>query len=386
MRLRCKRIVTPAGVVSGEVTVAGGRIASVGTGTQAADDVVELGRAWLVPGFIDTHVHGGGGAQCNTTDPDELHAVARFHARHGTTALLATTVSAPIEALVECLRTIAAVARAGPRGGEAAILGAHLEGPFISPKWPGAMDPGTFLEPETGVVDWLLEAGGVKWMTLAPELPGALELVERLTRVGAVASVGHSDATYAQVKAAVEAGARAGTHIFNAMRPLHHREPGVVGALLDLDEVSCELICDGVHVDPAALRIAYRAKGLGQVRLVTDAMQAAGVADGEYRLGGSRVTVTGGRALLADRPDTIAGSTLTMGAAVRGAVAFLGVDVPDAAVMAATNPARMLGLGDRKGAIAPGLDADLVVLDAALQVTATMVAGEWVSGRPDTGR
>jgi N-acetylglucosamine-6-phosphate deacetylase len=386
VRLRSERIVTPDTVLAGELTLTGGRIDSLGP--VAADgshdgEVIDVGRAWILPGFIDTHVHGGGGAQCNATDPDEITEVARFHAGHGTTALLATTVSAPVDALVESLGAIATVAEAGPRGDGAIVLGAHLEGPFLSREWHGAMDPETFLEPEQGVVARLLEAGPVQWMTFAPELPGALALVPQLVRAGAVASIGHSGATYEQVRAAVRAGARAATHTFNAMRPLHHREPGVVGAVLDLDEVSCEVICDGVHVDPVALRLAYRAKGPGQIRLVTDAMAAAGMADGEYRLGRQRVRVHEGRALLVEGSQTLAGSTLTMGDAFRNAISFLGVGVPEAATMAATNPARMLGLADHKGALAKGMDADLVVLDDDLRVQATMVAGTWVYRRGD---
>lgn len=387
MRLRSERIVTPAGVVSGEVVVNGGRIASIGppgrAGAGAAGaggETVDLGDAWVLPGFIDTHVHGGGGAQCNTTDPDELRAVTRFHARHGTTALLATTVSAPLDELVESLRTIAAVSAAQRAADGATVLGAHLEGPFISSRWPGAMDASTFLEPDEDSVERLFGAGSVKWLTLAPELPDGVGLVERVTKRGAVAAIGHSDATGAQVRAAVGAGARAATHTFNAMRPLHHREPGVVGAVLDLAAVSCELICDGVHVDPAVLRIAVRAKGRRGVRLVTDAMQAAGMADGDYLLGGARVTVRDGRALLAEAPETIAGSTLTMDAAVGNAVRLLGVGVPEASVMASGNPARLLGLHERTGALVPGLDADIVVLNDDLRILATMVAGAWVHG------
>jgi N-acetylglucosamine-6-phosphate deacetylase len=291
-------------------------------------------------------------------------------------------VSAPLDELVECLGAIARVSDAGPAADEAAVLGAHLEGPFISREWPGAMDPVTFLAPEPETIEPLLLTGAVRWMTLAPELPGALELIARLRAGGAVASVGHSDATYAQVSAAVKAGARAATHTFNAMRPLHHREPGVVGAVLDLAELSTELICDGVHVDPAALRLVHRAKGTPGVRLVTDAMQAAGMADGEYLLARTRVRVSGGRALLAEKPETIAGSTLTMEEAVRNAVGFLGVDVPAAAQMAAGNSARLLGLAERKGALGPGFDADLVVLDDELRVRATMIAGSWVDLTP----
>jgi len=353
-----------------------GRIVSVCEVSNGPGELVELGDRWLVPGYIDVHVHGGGGAQCNTSETDEVAAVARFHARHGTTALLATTAPAPMEELCAALAAIA-------RCPEPNLLGAHLEGPFLSRARPGAMDPSLFLEPDSSRLGRLLEAGAgtVRLMTLAPELPGALELIEQLVRAGVVASIGHTDATDAQVRAAVRAGAAAATHLCNAMPPFHHRRPGPVGAVLDLEEVSCELICDGVHVDPVAVRLFHRAKGASGIRLVTDAMAAAGMPEGSYRLGGRTVTVTGGRAVLTGS-DAIAGSTLTMEAAVQNAVRFLGIPVEEAVLMSSTNSARLLGLDGSKGAIAPGLDADLLVLDELLAVEAVMLSGRWVTDPP----
>jgi N-acetylglucosamine-6-phosphate deacetylase len=382
MRLRSKRIVTPAGTIAGEISIRDGHIESVGAAS-AYGDATELGRRWIVPGLLDMHVHGGGGAQCNTADPDEIARVAAFHARHGTTGMLATTVAASPDELAVAL---GAIHRAMEGSVGAGVLGAHLEGPFLSPRRPGAMDPSTFLKPEGRIAEQLLAAGGgsVRLMTLAPELPGALELVRSLVDAGVVASIGHSDATYDQARAAVWSGAHAATHAFNAMRPLHHREPGVLGAVLDLPQVSCELICDGIHAEPAALRLAYRAKGPAGVRLVTDAMQAAGMPDGEYRLGAARVRVADGRATLAD-DGSIAGSTLTMDRAVRNAVGFLGITVEEAVVLASVNPARLLGIADRKGAIAPGMDADLTILDDDLRACATVIAGAWTHGPPANG-
>jgi N-acetylglucosamine-6-phosphate deacetylase len=370
MRLRSERIVTPHGVVAGEVAVAEGRIASVDEGTCGAS-AMDLGDRWLAPGFIDVHVHGGGGAQCNTDDPAEVRAMARFHAEHGTTAMLATTVAAPVEELEVALRTIASCA-------SPTVFGAHLEGPFLSDERPGAMDPSTFVPPDADLLNRLLSAGGgaVRMMTLAPELTGSLELIAALVKSNVVASIGHSDARYHEVLAAAQAGARSATHTFNAMRPLHHREPGVVGAVLDLAALNCEMICDGVHVNPAVLRLVLRAKGLDGVRLVTDAMQAAGMADGAYRLGDADVEVVDGRATIAGG-GSIAGSTLTMDTAVRNAVNLLDVSVEDAVAMASLNPARVLGLHASKGAIAAGLDADLVVLDDELRCRGTMVGGYW---------
>jgi N-acetylglucosamine-6-phosphate deacetylase len=368
LRLRSSRIVTPAGTVAGEVVVEDGRISSVSPGPAAGE-----ASDWLVPGYIDTHVHGGGDAQFNTSDPDEVLKAARFHARHGTTGLLATTVAAPVSSLEACLGAIASCV------GRSGVLGAHLEGPFLSAEQPGAMDPSAFVSPDPAVLSRLLSAGRgtVRVMTLAPELPGAIDLILGLVDSGVVPSIGHTDADYSEASAAVRAGARAATHVFNAMRPLHHREPGVVGAVLDLPEVSCELICDGVHVDPTALRLAWRAKGGGGIRLVTDAIEAAGMPDGAYRLGRSEVVVSAGRATVLGG-DSIAGSTLTMDVAVHNAVRFLRITVEEAIVMASGNPARLLGIADRKGAIRAGMDADLVVLDEELRVRRTMIAGEWV--------
>jgi N-acetylglucosamine-6-phosphate deacetylase len=365
VRLRSQRIVTPAGTVAGEVVLEDRSIASVRRRAGAPAGAGDA--AWIVPGYIDVHVHGGGGAQCNTSDAEEVAAVAAFHARHGTTAMLATTVAAPVAELEASIR---AIERAG-------VLGAHLEGPFISRSRPGAMDPDMFLDPDPAVLERLLAAGTVGMVTLAPELPGALAAVERLAGAGVVASLGHTDASYEQVRAACDAGARSVTHLFNAMRPFHHREPGAVGAALDLEALSCELICDGVHVDPVALRLALRAKGVSGLRLVTDAMEAAGLTDGSYRLGSASVAVSGGRALLAGT-DTVAGSTLTMDAAVRGAVRLMGVTVEEAVAMASAAPARLLGLDGRKGAVAAGFDADLVLLDEELRVLRTMAGGGWV--------
>lgn len=378
LRLHSRRVVTPAETIEATVAVADGAITAVASGSD--DAAVDVGDRWLIPGLIDTHVHGGGGAQCNTASADEVGRVARFHAAHGTTALLATTVSAGIDELEDSL---GAIAQARGQTDGATVLGAHLEGPFLSEGRPGAMDPDSFLAPCVRALERLLAAGGggVAMMTIAPELQGALEVIAALAGAGVVASLGHSDADYAQAKASVSAGARSVTHLFNAMAPLHHRRPGLLGAALDLPELGCELICDGVHVDPLVMRLALRAKGVGGLRLVTDAISAAGMPDGEYRLGSVPVQVRDARATLIDG-DSIAGSTLTMDAALANAVRFLGVSVEEAVTLGSTNPAALLGLQDRKGAIAAGYDADLAVLDEDLRAASTMVSGRWVSGSP----
>ena len=297
MILRSERIVTVDGSRDGELVIEAGRIEAVRERTDATD-AFDLGDRAVLPGYIDLHVHGGGGAQCNTDDPDEVAAMARFHARHGTTALLATTVAAGVE---ELETAITAIARSTSAAGGAAVLGVHLEGPFLSRERPGqwTLQRSSILmsEPCSDCSSQATEPFGM--MTLAPELPGGLDLVRALAADGIIGSLGHSEATYAETKDAVRAGARCATHTFNAMPALHQREPGLLGAVLDLDDVSCELICDGIHVHPAVLRLAYRAKGLSRATLVTDAMEAAGLPDGEYRLGAATVNVAAGRAEVA---------------------------------------------------------------------------------------
>jgi N-acetylglucosamine-6-phosphate deacetylase len=384
--LRSERIVTAGGVLAGELRIRDGRIEAIAPAPPAPrpedTETLDLGRCWIVPGFIDTHVHGGGGAQLHSTDPDELAAACGFHAAHGTTALLATTVSAPVR---ELEAIVAAIARAAgsPQTMGARILGTHLEGPFLSPDRAGAMDPDTFLAPDISVLARLRHAaaGTLAMMTVAPELPGAGALIGACSANGTLVSIGHTDARYAEVVAAAGLGARSATHLFNAMRGLHHREPGTVGAVLDLESLNAELICDGAHVSAPALRLALRAKGAHGVRLITDAMAGAGMPDGVYRLGAGSITVTEGRAWLPGG-QTLAGSTLTMDAAVAHAVTTLGLSVPEAVALASANPARVLGLHSRKGSIAIGMDADLAVLDDQLRVVATLVGGVWVHGGP----
>jgi len=365
-------------LADGWVHVRGARIAGVGSGRvpDLGAPVVRLpAGSTLAPGFIDLHVHGGGGAQVGP-DPKAVHEVAAFHARHGTTGLLGTTVPGPKETLVDTVRAVAAVARR-PGPGAARVLGCHLEGPFLSPERPGALDVRHLRPPDRDELIRLLDAGGgsVQMLVVAPELPGALELIAEAADDGVVVSIGHTDATYDEAMAGFHRGARAATHLFNGMRALHHREPGPAGAALSEPRVTAEIIADGIHLHPATLRLAHAAKGPGRLALVTDAMQATGLADGEYRLGDQTVTVTAGTARIPS--GSLAGSTLTMDRAVRACVEN-GIPLPDALQMATATPAALLGIGEVTGRIAPGADADLVVLDETLAAVGTMVGGEWV--------
>ena len=366
-------MVTPAGVLpDGWVTVSGAVVTGVGTGPPPPGERrVQLDGGWLLPGYIDLHVHGGGGYDFGA-GPDELAAAVAFHRAHGTTRTLVSLVTAPVARMCEQLRWIAALAEAGPRPG-GHVVGAHLEGPFLSHARCGAQHPEHLLEPDPQTLAELLKAGQgwVRAVTLAPELPGGLDLVDRLVDEGVVAAVGHTDARYAEALAGFARGATLLTHAYNGMRPVHHREPGPVAAALDAG-ATCEVINDQIHVHPAAVRLIAH----GRVALVTDAIDAAGRGDGRYTLGGQDVVVAEGQARLAGN-GALAGSTLTMDAAVRTAVQEVGLPIEAASAAASGEPARVHGLADRCGAIATGLDADLVVLDDDLRVRRVMAQGAW---------
>jgi N-acetylglucosamine-6-phosphate deacetylase len=372
MLISAGRVVTPARVFApGWVLVEGDRVLDVQPGPPARPADVDLPAATLVPGYVDVHVHGGGGATFDSGDPDQAATVTRTHLAHGTTTMVASLVTDRQPSLVRSVHELSALVEDG------LLAGLHLEGPWLSPLHAGAHDPDLLARPTPGAVDELVEAaaGHLRMVTLAPELPGGLDAVRRLSAAGVVAAVGHTDATYDQARAALDAGASVGTHLFNAMRGLHHREPGPVTALLEHPDACVELIADGVHLHPAVLRLAATRKPHLAV-LVTDAMAAAGVGDGDYRLGDLSVQVRDGEARLADS-GTIAGSTLTMAAAVRFAVRVAGLPIEDVVRAATASPAAMLGL-PKVGALRPGYRADLVVLDDDLAVLRVLHHGVWV--------
>jgi N-acetylglucosamine-6-phosphate deacetylase len=363
----------------GHVVVEDDRISQVGPGPGPDDgEVRDLGGRWLIPGLVDVHVHGGAGGDFTSPDPEEHAEAVLFHARNGTTSLLATTVTASPDALLDAVEGLAGSIAAPAPG--ARIMGIHLEGPFISEAKCGAQNPKWIREPDVAELERLIDASNdtIRMITLAPERPGAAGLITRAVERGIVAAAGHSDATYDQLVESVNWGVRHCIHTYNAMRGLHHRDPGLVGGVLDVDDLTCEVITDGHHVHPAAARLLYRVKGPDRLVLITDAIAAAGLPDGTYELGDQAVDVDGGRAHLHDDADALAGSTLTMGTALRNAVAWFGVELPEAVQMASTTPARVLGLGHEIGAIAEGHAADFVVLGDDLHVEATMVLGAWV--------
>jgi N-acetylglucosamine-6-phosphate deacetylase len=369
------RVVTPDGVLTGAwVHVEGDAIVSVGGHQPAVDaPVFDLAGAWLLPGFVDLHMHGGGGHSVAVSREAMAGAVA-FHRRHGTTATLVSLMTAPVDELCEQLTWAADLVRAGPTP-HGNVLGSHLEGPFLSPRRSGAQNEAHMIAPDASVLERLVAAadGTLRVMTLAPELDGALGLIEPLRRQGVIVAMGHSDASYEQAASAIRAGANHATHLFNAMPSLHHRAPGLVGAALAAG-IPCELINDGRHVHPAIVGLVARL--ISCPVLVTDAIDASGVGDGTFVLGGQEVRVYEGEARLAST-ESLAGSTLTMTEALRRAVAHSGLSVEHASTAASGNPARVLGLEGSLGSIAPGRRADLVVLDDDMQITAVMAGGRW---------
>jgi N-acetylglucosamine-6-phosphate deacetylase len=360
-------IVTPHGVVHGHLEMADGRIATVSGTPIDASRAGEGGRAIVLPGFIDTHVHGGGGRD-TMEGGDAIATIARRHARHGTTGLLATTMTAPVGEIEAALRALGPACR--QRAAQSArVLGVHLEGPYINPDRLGAQ-PAHAIPATLAEVLRLGELAPIKVLTLAPELPGHLALIGPLRDAGIRVQIGHSAGSYADGVAALQAGAAGFTHLFNAMTGLHHREPGMVGAALAHGE-HAELIPDLLHVHPGAIRVALRC--MPGLFCVTDSTAAAGMPDGEYRLGEHRVQKCLGGVRLAD--GTLAGSALTMDQALRNLVQVLDLTLPEAARRVSTAAADYLGLADR-GRLAAGAWADVVVMDAALHVQRVFVEGE----------
>ena len=369
------RVVTDQGLVeSGWVEVEGELIVDRGIGEPHKPVDFDLHGRALIPGFVDQHCHGGGGNTFITTDAAEAFRAAELHLRHGTTSIMASLVTGTREALTEQIRTLT------PLVDQDVLLGIHLEGPWLSTLHCGAHDSSLLRAPDGAEVGELLAVGGgrIKMVTIAPELPGSIQAIHQILRAGAVVAIGHTDANYEQAKLAIEAGATVATHLSNAMRPLHHRDPGAIGALMEDPRVTVELIADGVHVHPAVLRLVHNEAGTARVALITDAMGAAGAPDGRYLLGQLEVDVVDGTARLVEG-GAIAGSTLTLDWAMRYVVLEGGVSLDQVVQMLSTNPARMMGLDDR-GVIAPGKRADLLVLGPRLEVESVMRRGDWVHG------
>jgi len=385
--IHASRILTPQEEISdGVILVEGSRIAALGYRDElriptGAVDYVAAGLT-VVPGFIDLHIHGAGGHDVMEAAPQALERIAATVARYGTTSFLATTVTASHEETCHSLEGIARYIRAHENPEAAAtdnqlaaeILGVHLEGPFISNARRGVHPPEAIAKPSVEILEQFLKAsdGLARILTLAPELPGAMELIAVAVAAKLVVSLGHTDADYDQARAAIQAGARHATHVYNAMRPFSHRDPGIVGAVLTDPEVTAEIIADLVHVAGPAIQMLIGCKGCDTVVLVSDGTAATGMPDGSYRLGTLEVSVKDG--VCRNAEGKLAGSTLTLDRAVRNLVA-LGVPLVDAVRMATVLPARRLGMAGKKGILAPGADADLIVLTPDLRVAGVMTRG-----------
>ncbi|KAA0942911.1 N-acetylglucosamine-6-phosphate deacetylase [Streptomyces apricus] len=368
-------VVLPTGTVpNGRVIVEGTRIA--GSAPEGAP-TLDLSNHWLVPGFVDMHNHGGGGASFTSGTVEEILQGVRTHRLHGTTTLVASTVTGDMDGLAQRAGLLSELAEQGD------LAGIHFEGPFISPCRKGAHSEELLRDPDPAEVRKLVDAarGQARMVTLATELPGGIDSVRLLVEHGVIAAIGHTDATYEQTAEAIDAGATVATHLFNAMPVLGHRTPGPIAALLEDERITVELINDGVHLHPASLQLAFHHAGGGRVAFITDAMDAAGFGDGRYMLGPLEVEVADGVARLVEG-GSIAGSTLTLDRAFKRAVTVDRLPVEDVVSAISANPARQLGLYDRVGSLEPGKDADLVVLDSGFEVRGVMRRGEWLVGPP----
>lgn len=380
-----RRVLTPLGTIpNGVILVERGRIVAVGQEQQVAvppdSMVIDAQSLTVAPGLIDLHTHGGGGSEAIEGTPDALARLAAFYAQHGVTGFLAGVwgTNAQIEAGIDAAQ---AAMRAGqaPRG--AAVLGVFLEGPFINRERRGAFPPNTIVAPDVRLLERYIERanGALRLLTVAPELRGAFDLIRLATEHGVVCAAGHSAANWEQTMHAVDVGVRHVTHTGNAMNGLHHREPGLLGAALVDDRLSAEVIADGVHVHPAAVRLLARAKRFDKAVLVTDSIAAAGLADGPHQISDLALVVRNGAARLAD--GTLAGSVLTMDQGIANLVAFGAASLQQALAMGSHNAARVIGVDGRKGGIAVGMDADLIGLDDLGAVQWTMVGGDMVYTR-----
>ena len=362
------------------VVIEDGIVSSMGTqeaGESAASDrVLDYPGATLAPAFFDVHMHGAAGHDVMEATPEALLAVGGFLASRGTGSYLATTVTASKDATLRALAGLAKLVAKAPDEArhKAWPIGIHLEGPFLSHAKKGVQPAEHLLTPDIATFDRFFDAseGHIKLMTMAPELPGAVELVAHASARGVRVSLGHSDATSAETRAAIAAGAASATHTFNAMRPLDHREPGILGTVLTTDSLYAELICDGIHTAPELVKLWWRAKGPERAILVTDAMSAAGMPDGEYHLGGFAVQVANGKAMAR---GVLAGSVLTLDRALTNFLEFTGADLEQGLRLLSINPATMTGFQDQAGSLAVGQKANLVAVDGAGKLLASFVNG-----------
>lgn len=373
------KVVTPDGVLDACVFIENGEISAIANEPNNDAKCISFDNDhYLIPGFIDTHIHGAVGFDVMDADPQGLKNITQALAQRGTTAFLATTMTQTNEAIEKALANVAFVANNQTPSDGAQILGLHLEGPFISKDRMGAQNPAFIQSPDLTIFKkWQsIACNMIRLVTIAPEEQDAAAMIESLVEMGVVVSVGHSNADFKTAIASFDKGIRHATHLYNAMSGFSHRNPGVAAAVLADDRVLAELICDGIHVDPRILALTIKLKGVERLSLVTDAMRAACAPEGEYDLGGQKVLVKEGAARL--QSGALAGSVLTMDQAFLNIQRFGKVSLNDAVQMGCVNPAKQLRVYDRKGSVEVGKDADLVVLDANLNLKQTICRGQTI--------
>ena len=382
-----QRLFTPSEeIVHPILVVEGGRITQLSSRqkkeTSPDTQIVDFGDAVIAPGYFDIHIHGGAGVDLMRADAGEISRFGKFLTKHGVTGYFPTTVAAPLDATCASLDRLAnaiEAAQSKSDSTEARPLGIHLEGPFLSHKRRGVHPPAYLVEPTVAIFDrlWQAARGHVKMLTIAPEIPGAMEVIPEAARRGVCVSIGHSDAEMPVAKKAVAAGARHATHTFNAMRPLDHRNPGIIAEVLSDDSITADLIADGIHVDPAVVKIFLQSKGPERAVLITDAMSATGMPEGRYQLGPIEVEVKDGKATA---NGSLAGSVLTMDRAVRNVTQFSDWGLRDAVRAATLNATKAVGMSGEFGILRPGAWADFTVLSSSGEVMQTVVGGR-VGGR-----
>ena len=358
-----------------DIQIDDGKIQTIGPNLfEEGSTLVDGTGMWVVPGFIDIHTHGAAGVDVNAATGEDFEKICRFQARQGTTSWLASVLTDTKEQTLWCIEQYNRWKQGEKKG--AHLMGIHLEGPFLSTEYKGAMPEHLLQKPNTDLVrEYQKAAGGdIRYLTIAPELEGAISFISQMKELGIVVSIGHSAASYETAMEAIKAGAASSTHTGNAMKLLHQRFPAIWGAALESDTLYCEMICDGLHLHPGVIRLTIKAKGLDKVVAVTDSIMAAGLPDGNYKLGVNDVVVKDGDAKLAGKENR-AGSTLTTGKALKNLLSFTGKSLEEILPLLTENPARLLGVYDRIGSIEEGKDADLVLLDQKLEVCETMVKG-----------
>jgi len=382
-------VFTPFQSFEGHIMIEKGKIISVTPIKDSSKDssafgqaeIIEARNKYIVPGFIDLHVHGGGGADVMDGEYEAIKKIAANHCRYGTTAFLPTTLTMSKDDIIKSLQSIREARLKGT--GTAEILGVHLEGPYINPEKKRAQNKKDIIQLSKKEFLAFNQASGnlIRLVTLAPEMPGALDFIPWLCEQGIITSAGHTNATYEEMQDALQSGLNHVTHLFNAMRGLHHREPGIVGAALSDSRITAEVIADGIHIHPVILKIIHQMKGSNKIVLITDAMRASGLPEGTYDLGGQEVIVAKEQARLQD--GTLAGSVLTMNKAVQNIVAKAGIPLGEAVQMASYNPAKCLGINNKKGSLETGKDADIVMLNKNFEVDLTMVSGKVIFRREE---